>query len=235
MTQLYSKLSPHWLTLPVAIAALLIVTSSAMAQATIDSEEREEGRNLTPGPAKPAEDPLGPRRHFRVPNPANISDADAQTAYDALKPDMARGYGMSEIPAAQNYTRWKRYNKAPYLSAGHGRRFLNTYGNAIANAYGKYEAAGRLPVGSVLAKDSVAITKDGKVNPGPLFLMEKMQAGFNHVSGDWKYSMIMPDGSIFGITNGTGSKQVNFCVPCHLAAEKTDHLHFLPSRLRVTH
>jgi len=147
---------------------------------------------------------------------------------------MARGYGMSEIPAAQNYTRWKRYNKAPYLSAGHGRRFLNTYGNTIAKAYGKYEAAGHFPVGSVLAKDSVAITKDGKVNPGPLFLMEKMQAGLNHVSGDWKYSMIMPDGSIFGITNGTGSKQVNFCVPCHLAAEKNDHLHFLPNRLRIT-
>ena len=216
-------------------AALIAAPSAGFTQSTLDPDEREEQRNLTPGPAKPAEDPLGPRRHFRVPNPANISDADAQKAYDALKKRMARGYGMSDDPAAKVYTRWQRYNTAPYLSAGHGRRFLNTYGNSAAKDYGKYESAGRFPVGSMLAKDSMAITEDGKVNPGPLFLMEKMPEGFNHVSGDWKYTMIMPDGSIFGITNGAGSKQVEFCVPCHLAAEKNDHLHFLPERLRVRH
>ena len=219
----------------VAVSAVLAATPlSINAQGTSDPDEREEGRNMTPGPAKPAEDPLGPRRHFRVPNPANISDEDAQKAYDAVKPHMARGYAMSEDPAAKVYTKWKRYNTAPYLSAGHGRRFLNTYGNSTAKDYAKYEAAGRFPVGSILAKDSMAITADGKVNPGPLFLMEKMTEGFNHASGDWKYSMIMPDGSIFGITNGIGDKQVKFCVPCHLAAEKNDHLHFLPKRLRVT-
>ncbi|MCP5081745.1 MAG: cytochrome P460 family protein [Alphaproteobacteria bacterium] len=215
-------------------AVLAATTLNGNAQSAVDPDERDEGRNLTPGPAKPAEDPLGPRRHFRVPNPANISDQDAQKAYDALKRGMARGYGMSEHPAAKVYTKWKRYNTAPYLSAGHGRRFLNTHGNVIAKDYSKYEAAGRFPVGSILAKDSIAITADGKVNPGPLFLMEKMSEGFNHVSGDWKYTMIMPDGSIFGITNGTGAKQVKFCVPCHLAAEENDHLHFLPERLRVT-
>ena len=79
----------------------------------------------------------------------------------------------------------------------------------------------------------MAITEDGKVSPGPLFLMEKMSAGFNHASGDWRYTMIMPDGSIFGITNGEASKRVDFCVPCHLAAERHDHLHFLPEQYRV--
>lgn len=219
--------------LGICVGLLALLPMSSFAQSTLEPDDYESDRNFTPGPAKPAEDPLGPRRHFRVPNPANISDEDAQKAYDALIKVMARGYGMSDDPAAKAYTSWKRYNTAPYLSAGHGRRFLNTYGNAIAKDYGKYEAAGRFPVGSVLAKDSMAITEDGKVNPGPLFLMEKMAEGFNHVSGDWKYSMIMPDGSIFGITKGAGSKQVEFCVPCHLAAEKNDHLHFLPKRLRV--
>ncbi|NNF79648.1 MAG: hypothetical protein HKN05_16615, partial [Rhizobiales bacterium] len=107
--------------------ALLAATPlNAHAQSAVDPDEREERRNLTRGPAKPAEDPLGPRRHFRVPNPANISDQDAQKAYEALKRGMARGYGMSEDPAAKAYTKWKRYNTAPYLSARHGRRFLNT-------------------------------------------------------------------------------------------------------------
>lgn len=220
----------------IGAATILVALAppASVAQSTLEPDDYESERNLVPGPAKPAEDPLGPRRHFRVPNPANISDEDAQKAYEATIKTMARGYGLSDDPAAKVYTRWKRYNTAPYASAGHGRRFMNTYGNAIAKDYGKYEAAGRLPVGSILAKDSMAITEDGKVNPGPLFLMEKMTDGFNHVSGDWKYSMVMPDGSIFGVTNGTGTKQVEFCVPCHLAAETHDHLHFLPERLRLT-
>ncbi len=217
-----------------AAGLVVLIPLTGLAQSTLEPDDYQSERNLVPGPAKPAEDPLGPRRHFRVPNPANISDQDAQKAYEDVVQGMARGYAVSDDPSAKTYTRWKRYNMAPYLSAGHGRRFLNTYGNAIAKNYGKYEAAGRFPVGSILAKDSIAITEDGKVNPGPLFLMEKMAEGFNHVSGDWKYSMIMPDGSVFGVTNGTSSQKVEFCIACHLAAEKTDHLHFLPKRLRVT-
>ncbi len=99
--------------------------------------------------------------------------------------------------------------------------------------YGQYENAGKLAVGSIIAKDSVAITANGDANPGPLFVMEKMQAGFNHVSGDWRYAMIMPDGSLFGTTNETGSAKVDFYVPCHLAVEHQDRLHFLPNKYRV--
>ena len=39
----------------------------------------------------------------------------------------------------------------------------------------------------------------------PLFLMEKMPAGFSYVTGDWRYIMIMPDGSLFGETRGDGA------------------------------
>ncbi len=221
----------------IAPGSALILTAAFLmplqAYSAVEDEELKNQRNISEGPVRPAEDPEAPRRHFRVPNPAKISDADAQGVYDKLISTMAKGYAASGDPTAKRYTSWKRYNTAPYKSAGHGRRFLNTYGNERAKAYIKYEKAGKFPVGAILAKDSMAITEEGNVSAGPLFLMEKMEAGFNHVSGNWRYTMIMPDGSIFGITNGEGSKRVDFCVPCHLAAERNDHLHFLPKKVRV--
>ena len=86
----------------------------------------------------------------------------------------------------------------------------------------------------MIAKDSFAVTEDGGVHPGPMFVMEKMPAGFNDASGDWRYTMIMPDGSIFGVTDGTGSKRVEYCISCHLAREAHDHLYFVPEAFRLT-
>ncbi len=149
-------------------------------QADVD-EEKEPVRT---GPIRSAEDPSGPRRHFRLKNPARLSGEEAERLYSELKQEMARGYGISQLPGTANYLKWKRYNRAPYRSVSHGNRFVSNYANPAARAYGRYEQAGRLPVGSMLAKDSVTVSKDGVPMPGALFLMEKMPAGFNYVSGD---------------------------------------------------
>ena len=63
--------------------------------------------------------------------------------------------------------------------------------------------------------------------------MRKMDKGFNYVSGDWQYAMIMPDGEIFGVTKGVNSQRVEYCIGCHLAQEAKDHLYFLPKGYRV--
>ena len=63
--------------------------------------------------------------------------------------------------------------------------------------------------------------------------MEKMKKGFNYVSGDWRYIMIMPDGSFMGETNGAESERVKYCIGCHLAKEQFDHLYFLPKEFRI--
>jgi hypothetical protein len=165
--------------------------------------------------------------HFRVPDPANVNAEEAETVYRSLSGEMVERYTLSGIAVAANYTRWTRYNTAPYRSVTHGRTYLNNYANTIAHAYGGYETAGTLPVGSVLAKDSFSIGRDGEVLPGPLFLMEKMEAGFNPASGDWRYTQILPDGSILGTTNGDNTDNVSYCVPCHAAAGAgRDHLFF---------
>ncbi|MFQ5983962.1 MAG: hypothetical protein ACE5LL_00430 [Alphaproteobacteria bacterium] len=172
--------------------------------------------------------------HFPAPIAPELPSAEVQVAYEGVVGEMVARYRLSGIAAAADYQKWRRYNTAPYPSAAHGGWYINHYANGEARAYGRYEGAGVMPLGSVLAKDSFSIAEDGTVGTGPLFLMEKMAAGFNANSGDWRYTMIMPDGSIFGTTNGVDSRKVAFCVPCHgLVDEGQDHMFFLPKDLRV--
>jgi len=174
-----------------------------------------------------------PTRHFRA-NPADLTSLDAITVYDRIRGDMSEAYKRTGIETAQGYTSWTKYNTAPYLSATHGNRFVNNYANAIAKDYAHLDKVESLPQGSILAKDSFEVTPDGDVLTGPLALMEKMQPGFNPQSRDWRYTMIVPDGVVFGITNGEGSERVEFCIDCHVAAgDDMDHLFYVPERYRA--
>jgi len=175
-----------------------------------------------------------PEHHFSVDRPAKLSPADAMVIYDKVRDRMVAGYRLSHDPVAERFVEWRRYNSAPYRSATHGQRFVNNYANATARAYGDYENADELPVGSVLAKDSFAVTQRGDVFTGPLFLMEKMPKGFRPEAHDWRYTMIMPDGSLFGTTNGEGNERVEFCITCHEAVgEDQQQLFFVPQEFRV--
>ena len=219
-----------------ALALVAFLSGTAVSALVAQESERDldDGdRPVGTGPIKQAEDPSEPRRHFRLKNPARLEAEDAERLYSDLKADMATRYGLSGQPGAGSYQTWKRYNRAPYPSVSHGNRYLNNYGNPASQAYGRYEQAGKLPVGSILAKDSITVSEDGQAMPGALFLMEKMEAGFNYVSDDWRYTMIMPDGSLFGTTNGEGSERVKFCISCHLAVEQQDHLFFIPEKYRL--
>ena len=178
-------------------------------------------------------DPDQPRRHFRVREPARIGAAEAEAIYRGLAADMADIYGLSGDRRAASYQGWGRYNSAPYLSVTHGQRYVNNYANRLARDYGRFEEAGVFPVGAVIAKDSIAITAAGEVYPGPLFVMEKMPEGFSNASGDWRYTMVMPDGSLLGVTKGESAQRVEFCIGCHLAREDFDHLYFPPRKFRA--
>ena len=173
-----------------------------------------------------------PRRHYRLRNPASLDPERAAEIYAIAREAMRVGYPLSGSQVARDYLSWRRYNSAPYLSATHGNHYLNNYANALALAYGEFEGAGRLPVGAVIAKDSFSVTNTGEILIGPLFIMEKMPQGFNYVSGDWKYTMVKPNGTLFGETNGPGADRVEYCITCHLARERYDHLYFMPKDYR---
>lgn len=180
-------------------------------------------------------DPDEPRRHTRVTNPAALTGSEAQTIYDELTPGMEAAFSQSPLPIAQAYRSWDRFNTAPYRSATHGQRFVNNYANDIAVAYGLYEEAGVMPAGTVLVKDSFTVTEDGMVEAGPLFVMEKMEDGFNYVTGNWRYTLVLADGTVYGQTLGDGAQRVEYCISCHLAAhvQGADHIFFVPEAFRL--
>ena len=173
-----------------------------------------------------------PRRHFRLRSPAKISVQEAERIYRIALQAMVKGYAQAGIASIADYETWERYNSTPYLSSTHGNHLVNNYANGIARNYGLFEKAGKLPVGSVIAKDSFAVTRSGLILLGPVFVMEKMPPGFNYVSGDWRYTMIRPDGVVLGTTGGQNSERVEYCITCHLFRSNQDHLYFIPKKLR---
>ena len=86
-----------------------------------------------------------------------------------------------------------------------------------------------MPEGSVIAKDSFAVTNSDQILLGPMFIMQKMQKGFNRITRDWKYIQIQPNGKLLGQTNGPEAKKVEYCIGCHSVMEHQDNLYFVPS------
>jgi len=173
-----------------------------------------------------------PYRHFKIRNPAQLSPAEAISVYDKMASSMARGYGMSRDPAALQYGRWRRYNLSPYNSVTHGNRYVNNFANALAGRYGQMKVGDKMPAGAIVVKDSFTVTSDRSVFAGALFVMEKLPAGTSPATGDWRYRMIMPDGSLFGDSRGIGAGEVAFCHDCHKANADRDYLFFMPEKYR---
>jgi len=147
---------------------------------------------------------------------------------------MKKGYAKAGLKQVKGYTGWQKVNTVPYLSDTHGGRYVNNYADRRgASHYKKFEKAGTFHVGSVLAKDSFVVKPDGKVSMGPLFIMEKMDKGFNKGSGDWRYTIVMPNGKVAGMTKGKGMN-MKFCAVCHaLVTPDQDNVYFLPDEYRV--
>lgn len=155
-------------------------------------------------------------------------------AYNCLKADIITAYAKVGNSQVKDFTNWKLFNSSTYLSDTHGGRYLNNYANATAaQEYGKYEDVTQMPVGSVLVKDGIVVNGKGQTGISPLFVMEKMQAGFDTEGGDWRYTMIMPNGAVVGTTKGKGSASVKFCAECHAAGSDNDFLLFLPEEYRL--
>ena len=187
-----------------------------------------------PCAAKKACNPCNPCNPCAPSAAAEITPAEARAAYKCLIGEMTAGYAKAGLKTVGGYTGWTRVNTSPYQSATHGGRYVNNYANKHAAArYTKFEKAGRMPAGSVIAKDSFAVRPDGSTSAGPLFIMEKMTAGFSPKTGNWRYTMIMPNGAVFGTTKGKGAATVKFCAECHMSmGEGQDSMTFLPEEFR---
>jgi hypothetical protein len=84
-----------------------------------------------------------------------------------------------------------------------------------------------MPVGSVLAKESITISAKKKAAvPGPLFIMTKGEPGSVPETADWVYGGIQPDGKPMKF------KQ-SFCHDCHVAWEAQDMLAYPLEEVRL--
>jgi hypothetical protein len=176
----------------------------------------------------------GPQtRHPRLVNVATIVGAEAEKIYRAVLDELKAVYARSDDPVARAYASWRRYNRYPYRSARHGDLLVNNYANDAARSYWRFEYAGPMPAGALIAKDSFSVSRDGYVLVGPLFVMEKMPAGSNAGTGDWRYSLIDAHGERVGMTGGKDAERVRFCDNCHAKAPGGDRLYFMPNEVRM--
>jgi hypothetical protein len=169
-----------------------------------------------------------PEEHFSIETAAELGKAEAEIAYASLRDLMIRAYVASAEPSARRYLDWARVNDAPYRSATHGNRYVNNYANPAATAAGYGSAGAAMPPGAVIAKDSFTATPGGRRYPGALFLMEKLKPDASPTTADWRYVMIMPDGSTFGDSGANGGRMA-FCHACHAARADDDYLFFVPA------
>ena len=145
-----------------------------------------------------------------------LTGAQAQSVYDCLKADLQAGYQEGAkrwIPEdfVKDYPGWTAASAFPAAPGFHGGRFLVTYVNSIgAEEYLKYKPEDvQVPAGTKIAKESFAVDDDGKVSPGPLFLMEKVASGTSPETDDWYYMMVSPDGAPQAVDVMTA------CSECH--------------------
>lgn len=172
--------------------------------------------------------------HPVIARPADISPERAEEIYQAIRQSLREQYARSGDPLFSAYQDWNRFTRLPYRSGGHGERFVHHYANEKAGKYRDYEKAGSLPVGSIVIKDSFTVTERGQVMHGPLFMMEKMPAGFRSVAGTWRFMMLRGDGSTVGLTGGKNANAVRFCAECHVkAGAEQDFLYFMPDEARL--
>lgn len=171
--------------------------------------------------------------HIAIDNPAVLSKEEALRVYSELMDQMDKGYASSRLGIISDYQNWPKYNDAPFVSATHGERYVNSYANKIARAHGTLKDGEKLAAGSVLAKDSMTVTVENHIFPGALFVMEKLPEGGSPQTADWRYIMVMPDGSLFGDTTGYQSKAVVYCHDCHEAVASRDFTFYVPEDYRV--
>jgi len=124
---------------------------------------------------------------------------------------MAAGYAKNGDEVGSNYRSWKVSSTRPAFAGANSNRILQTFANDItAKQYLKFAEEGvEMPVGSVLAKESITVSiKKKAARPGPLFIMTKVGADEAPDNDGWLYAGLQPNGKVMKF------KQ-SFCHDCH--------------------
>lgn len=159
----------------------------------------------------------------------DLTDAQVVELYECIKGELREGYSSQGDERATAYQSWGAAATVPGGVGNHGSRFLTTFVNDTGYLeYVRFKDEGvKMPVGTVIAKESFNVNKKGKVKRGPLFFMEKVAAGEADEFGNWVYSALQPKGKVMKI------KQ-SFCHNCHTNFEDQDSLGYPEEDYRIT-
>ncbi len=177
---------------------------------------------------------VGADCNLNIPRDA-MSYADAHNVYLCMADKMGTGYNTGDkrwIPAdfVRDYRTWTPASTLPADPGVHGERFLFTYVNSVgASEYMKFKDEGaKMPVGTVIAKESFSINSKGKAKAGPLFFMQKVAAGTSPKTNDWYYMAVAPSGKPMGVN------VFKACNECHSTYEGSDYLGYPEEDVRRT-
>lgn len=165
-----------------------------------------------------------------VEDPFDLEAAAITEIYDCIKAEMVEKYTKGDNEVAASYRDWTVSSTRPAVVGAHGNRLLQTFANDVAaEQYLKFADEGVvMPVGSVLAKESIKISKKKKkAMTGPLFIMTKGEADSAPETADWVYSVVQPNGKMMKF------KQ-SFCHDCHVSWEAQDMLAYPLEEVRVS-
>ena len=165
--------------------------------------------------------------NIRVLEAEPLEPEAAEAIYQGLLDKLVQGYLNAKLDDL-DYRAWQRLNRHPHLSDAHGMRYVNAYANPAAAGFTAVTRETPMPAGAIVALDSFSVIHSGATSRGPLFLMEKMPAGFWPEAGDWRYTLIMPNGRLYGSSKGQGNAAMQFCADCHEQAAERDYLFALP-------
>ena len=125
------------------------------------------------------------------------------------------------LAAGADWQSYQKMNSRPVPSKTHGGRFVDTYVNEVGVA--AYQGEADIAVGTVIVKTSWE-GKDGAptTTPGPIFVMQKMEAGYAPDHDDWYYAIhwAQPTEAQLELLKGPiywrgHSPKVGYCYKCH--------------------
>ena len=159
-------------------------------------------------------------------DPYDLDAAGVDALYACMEDRMLAAYTREGDATAAAYRGWTVSATRPGLAGPHGERFLLTFANDVAaDSYLAFrEGAFEMPVGSVLAKESIAV-RDGTARVGPLFVMTKVDDAPDY--DGWRYAGVQPDGKPLNISQ-------SFCHDCHGGFEAQDSMGYPLEEVRVS-
>ena len=147
---------------------------------------------------------------------AGLTEVQAQAAFACLAGGLTATFADSSHHLARQFAAWTRVDRAPFKVAALDGRYAAVYANprALTADTVRVGLDRAFAAGSTLAIPSFSVAGDGTVEPGPLYLVEKMQPGFDPLRGNWRYTRIATDGTIEAVSNGRNADTITLCAEC---------------------